>query len=154
MKVQTLTIAFFLLTCASAWGQDDVRYHKFVAEGNRYFHEQQYHLAIQYYRDAISLDINDAAVDYRLAESYRNTFNYTEAEAYYLKVLYTGQSAFPLSLYYYALMMKLNGNISEAIERFDQFTTLHEGKKEFNSFVEQAIIEKAGCEIAQQELNS
>ena len=154
MKVQTLTIAFFLLTSASAWGQEDARYHKFVAEGNRYFQEQQYHLAIQYYRDAISLDINDAAVDYQLAESYRNTFNYAEAEAYYLKVLYTGQSAFPLSLYYYALMMKLNGNISEAIERFDQFTTLHEGKKEFNSFVEQAIIEKAGCEIAQQELNS
>ena len=154
MRAHALTIAFFLLTYAAAWGQDDVRYNKFVADGNRYFQEQQYHLAIQYYRDALSLNLNDAAVDYRLAESYRNTFNYAEAEAYYLKVLYTGQSAFPLSLYYYALMLKLNGNFSEAIERFDEFTSVHEGKIEFNNFVEQAIIEKAGCEIAQQELTS
>lgn len=154
MKAHALTIAIFLLATAYAWSQDDVRYHKFVAEGNRYFEEQQYHLAIQYYTDALTFNINDASVDYRLAEAYRNTFNYTEAEAYYLKVLYTGQSVFPLSLYYYALMLKLNGNIPEAIERFDQFTTFHEGETEFGNFVEQAIIEKAGCEIAQQELSS
>ena len=135
MKAHALTIAIFLLATAYAWSQDDVRYHKFVGEGNRYFQEQQYHLAIQYYTDALSFNINDASVDYRLAEAYRNTFNYAEAEAYYLKVLYTGQNAFPLSLYYYALMLKLNGNISEAIRRFDEFTSLHERKNEFNNVV-------------------
>ena len=144
-------VSVFLMAMLTARGQDNSYYEKLVAEGNRYFEEEQYSLAKELYVEALALDINDPAVDYKLAESYRNTFNYTEAEVYYLKVLYTGQSHFPLSLFYYGLMLKLNGNVSEAMERFDQFVALHEHNATWKDFVEQAVIEKAGCEIAQQE---
>jgi outer membrane protein OmpA-like peptidoglycan-associated protein len=144
--------AFSLVLSATAQAQDRGRYDKIAAEANRYFAEEQYSLAIQLYSDALTFNIAEPALDYKLAESYRHTFNYAEAEVYYLKVFYTGQSMFPLSLYYYALMLKLNGNLSEAMERFDQFITFHERNATLKDYVEQAIVEKAGCEIARHEL--
>lgn len=154
MRVQYLTwklTVYFLLLTLITRAQDSNYYSKWVGEGNRHFQEEQYHLAIQYYKDALDLQITDPAVDYKLAECYRKTFNYSEAEAYYLKVYYLDQGQFPLSLYYYAMMLKLNGNLTEAIEHFVQFIILHEGNVLWKDFVEQAIVEKAGCEIAQQE---
>jgi outer membrane protein OmpA-like peptidoglycan-associated protein len=144
----------FLLLSAFAWGQNRSHYDKLVHEGNRYFGEEQYHLSIQFYRDALTFNIPDPATDYRLAECYRNIFNYAEAEVYYLKVLYTDQANFPLSLYYYSLMLKLNGNLSEAMQRFDQFIAFHEQNHLLRDYVEQAIIERAGCEIALQEFGA
>lgn len=140
-----------ILAAASARGQDEGPYKTFVAKADRYFEDQQYHLAIQLYRDALAFNITDPAIDYRLAECYRHTFDYPEAETYYLKALYTGQNDFPMSLFYYALTLKLNGNISEAIKRFDQFIAFHDRDVTLKDYVEQAIIEKAGCEIALQE---
>jgi outer membrane protein OmpA-like peptidoglycan-associated protein len=136
-----------------SFGQDSLYYEQLVAKGNHYFEDEQYHLAIRFYRDAMAFDRTNAAVDYKLAQCYRNTFNYPEAEVYYLKVLYTGQSAFPLSLYYYALMLKFNGNTFESIQRFDEFISLHQGNASLEEFVEQAVIEKAGCEISQTALH-
>ncbi|MEX2230628.1 MAG: OmpA family protein [Cyclobacteriaceae bacterium] len=146
-----LKISVLVLFSLTVRGQDHSHYEKLVAQGNRYFAEEQYSLAIQFYKGAMEYNVTDPAADYRLAESYRNIFNYPEAEVYYLKVFYTGQTNFPLSLYYYALMLKLNGNLSEAMERFDQFITFHESNLLFKDFVEQAIVDKVGCEIAQQE---
>lgn len=147
---QKLTV-FFLFLSLITEGQASDYYDKWVAEGNRYFQEEQYNLAIQYYRDALDLNVTDPDVDYKLAECYRKTFNYSEAEVYYLKVYYTDHSQFPLSLYYYALMLKLNGNLTEAIERFDPFIVFNEFNPILKDFVEQAIVEKTGCEIGQQE---
>lgn len=149
MKHSIIIAALFV--SLNAMGQERSYYDKLVAEANRYFGEEQYNLAIQYYRDAMASNVTDPGVDYKLAECYRKTFNYTEAEVYYLKVLYTGQSSYPLSLYYYALMLKLNGNVTEAIERFDEFITYHGHNIALKDYVEQAIIEKAGCDIALQE---
>ncbi|MEX1240695.1 MAG: OmpA family protein [Cyclobacteriaceae bacterium] len=150
-RLLKITVLFLALS-ATAWGQDKARYDKIVAEANGYFEEQQYSLAIELYTDALTFNIPEPAIDYKLAECYRTVFDYTEAEVYYLKVFYTGQSMFPLSLYYYALMLKLNGNLAEAMERFDQFIAFHQPNAALKDFVEQAIIDKAGCEIAKQEL--
>ncbi len=150
MKLIT-SITVLLLTCVTAWCQIAGDYEKYVTEGNRYFEQEQYNLAIRYFRGALADTISNPLIDYRLAECYRHTFDYKEAEAYYLKVLYTDHDNFPLSLYYYALMLKLNGHLTEAIERFDQFILLHEGETALRSFREQAIIDRVGCEIAQLE---
>lgn len=147
-KLLTITTVLLIIALPSL-GQDSLYYEKLVAEGNRYFENEQYHLAIRFYRNALTFDRTDAAVDYKLAQCYRNTFDYAEAEVYYLKVLYTGETLFPLSLYYYALMLKLNGNTQEAIQRFDGFISLHDNNASLKEFVEQAVIEKAGCEISQ-----
>ena len=140
-----------LMAPAFLVGQQKDRHDKLLAAGNIYFEQQQYNLAIQFFKEAEGLNDNGPATDYKLAVSYQKTFDYTEAEVYFMKVLYTAHKKYPLSLYYYALMLKLNGNVTEAIERFDEFITLHESTVALNDFVEQAMIEKAGCEIARQE---
>jgi tetratricopeptide (TPR) repeat protein len=148
-----LTISLFL-TASAVCGQGNSLYERLVHEGNVYFEEEQYNLAIGLYQDAMTFNVSNPTVDYRLAECYRHTFNYPEAEVYYMKVLYTGQTGYPLALYYYALMLKLNGNLTEAMQRFDQFISLHETDASLKDFAEQAIIEKAGCEIAQHEFGT
>jgi tetratricopeptide (TPR) repeat protein len=124
------------------------------AEADRFYDEEQYHLAIQYYREWVDLDGKDIGVTYRLADCYTKTFNYPEAEAYYLKVYFQVPSQFPLSLYYYALMLKLNASFDESIEYFDQFISTHKDNAEMKEFVEQAIIDRSGCETAKEELGA
>ena len=58
------------------------------AEADRFYEEEQYNLAIQYYRELADLDVKDVSVSYRLADCYMKTFNYPDAEAYYLKVYF------------------------------------------------------------------
>jgi len=148
MKGHSLTFVLLLLLAAPVLSQPQSKNQRLISEGNRYFAQEQYSLAISYFQDAISSGASDPAIDYKLAECYRKTFNYAEAEAYYLKVLYNGQSQYPLSLFYYGLMLKLNGNFAEAMQRFDQFMTFHQNNIALKEYVEQSIIEKAGCEIA------
>ena len=145
------SINVLLVASTIAMGQERDQYDKLRSAGNNWFQQEQYHLAIEFYTKALTHNISDPAVDFKLAESYRKTFNYAEAESYYLKVLYTAQSEYPLSLYYYALMLKLNGNFGEAIQRFDQFIAFHGTDTRHADFVEQALIDKRGCEIAEQE---
>jgi outer membrane protein OmpA-like peptidoglycan-associated protein len=124
------------------------------AEADRFYDEEQYSLAIQYYRELADVDGKDMSVNYRLADCYTKTFNYADAEAYYLKVYYGAPSQYPLSLYYYALMLKLNASFDESIENFDKFILTNSSNTELQEFVEQAIIDRAGCEIAKEELGS
>ena len=123
-------------------------------EADRYYDEEQYNLAIQYYRELADLDVKDVSLSYRLADCYMKTFNYPEAEAYYLKVLFSRPSQYPLSLYYYALMLKLNASFDESIVYFDKFILSHKDNAEMKEFVEQAIIDRSGCETAKEDLSS
>ena len=152
MTSRILISSVILILSTAAAGQDRTHYEALVKEGNGFFEHEQYSLAADIYREALSHNFSDASIDYRLAECYRKTFAYTEAEGYYLKVLYTEPGKYPLSLFYYALMLKLNGNLPESMLRFDQFVAYHEQNAALKEFVEQAVIERAGCEIAQQEL--
>jgi tetratricopeptide (TPR) repeat protein len=99
-------------------GQDDRSVRALKDEADRFFEQEQFNLAIQDYRELADQDVKDPGVLYRLAECYRKTFNYVEAEVYYLKVYFLAPQQFQLSLYYYALMLKLNGSFDESIQYF------------------------------------
>ena len=150
MKV-LFTINVLLLSGLIASGQSRSDYDKLLTAGHSYFSEEQYHLAIGYYEKALAFNISNPLVDYNLAQAHRKTFHYTEAETYYFKVLHTAPDDHPLSLYYYALMLKLNGDLADAIKAFDEFIARYGHAIEYEEYSEQAIIEKAGCEIAEQE---
>src|SRR5690242_14135932 len=112
----TLFIAALIGLCSQGFSQSERSIKSLRAEADRFYEEEQYHLAIQYYRELADLDVKDISVNYQLADCYMKTFNYPEAEAYYLKVHYAAPSQYPLSLYYYALMLKLNASFDEAME--------------------------------------
>ncbi|MEO8471616.1 MAG: OmpA family protein, partial [Chryseolinea sp.] len=151
----------FLLLCLLIFGmvlggkaQDDRAVRSLKAEADRYYADEQYNLAIQDYRELADQNIKDAGVGFKLAECYRKTFNYAEAETYYLKVYYLSPKEYPLSLYYFALMLKFNGNFDEAIQYFSEFISLHQAKRDVKDYVEQAIIDRSGCEAAKDDMNS
>lgn len=145
------SIAMLLLVTTVAMGQGSNEYNKLVSAADAWFQEEQYHLAIELYTRALRHNIDNPAVDYNLADSHRKTFNYPEAEVYYLKVLCIAQKDFPLSLYYYALMLKINGSLRESIQKFEEFIAFYGTNIAYADFVEQAVIDKRGCEIALQE---
>ncbi len=155
LVMRTLLIfIFFLSIMHSALCQDDRPVNALREEADGFYEEEQYNLAIQDYRELADKNVKDAGIGYRLAECYRKTFNYAEAETYYLKVYFLSPKEYPLSLYYFALMLKFNGNFDEAIQYFTEFIDLHKGDKSVKDFVEQSIIDKSGCETAKEELAS
>jgi outer membrane protein OmpA-like peptidoglycan-associated protein/tetratricopeptide (TPR) repeat protein len=137
-----------------ASGQNDQSLKSLQQEADQFYADEQYNLAIQYYRELTDRNFAGPAVAYRLAECYRKVFLYTEAEAYYFKVNLVAPKEYPLALYYYGLMLKFNGNFDEAIASFDDFIALHQQERTYHEFVEQAIIDKAGSEIAKTEMAS
>jgi outer membrane protein OmpA-like peptidoglycan-associated protein/tetratricopeptide (TPR) repeat protein len=149
-------LLFLLLTLPILDGvaQNDRSVRSLKEEADRYYEDEQYNLAIQDYRELADQNVKDAEVNYRLAECYRKTFNYTEAEAYYLKVYFLSPSAFPLSLYYFALMLKFNGNFDESLQYFTEFIRIHEIAGDLKEFVEQAFVDRSGCQTAKEELTT
>jgi len=148
MKYLYSVILLIILFNASAQERDEKA---IKAEADTYYNDEQYNLAIQYYRELSNLSDQDAEVNYQLAESYRKTFNYEEAETYYLKVYYQSPAQYPLALYYYSLMLKLNGSFVESINGFSKFIALNEDTKTLKELVEQAVVDRAGSEMARSE---
>lgn len=149
------TVFLFLFTIALgsfAYAQRKTNYEESLKfEADKYFFEEQYNLAVQYYQELANLSDQNAEINYQLAECYRKIFDYTQAEAYYLKAHYQSPKEFPLALYYFALMLKLNGEFADAINYFDQFIAADLNNKELKEFQEQAVVDRAGCEMAGSE---
>lgn len=146
MRKIALMILMLYATCAYA--QDDKK--ALREDADRFFELEQYNLAIEYYRQLN----DDVTIDYQLAECYRKTFNYKEAEQRYFKVSHSGQPEFALATYYYALMLKANGKYAESIQSFEEFIFKNKCNDQFLAFVEQAIIDRAGSENALRDSNS
>lgn len=121
-------------------------------EGDNLYKDEQYALATEYYRELVNLSDQQPEILFRLAECYRQTFNYREAEAYYLKAYYKAPGELPLALYYYALMLKLNGSFEESVQFFDEFITSTENNEKLKGYSEQAAIDQAGAKMAQTQL--
>nr|WKN36508.1 OmpA family protein [Tunicatimonas sp. TK19036] len=88
--------------------------------GDQYFEAQQYYRAVQYYLVALKQDSSDYQRAFRLAESYRQQFNYREALPWYTLVHQEASRNFPEAIYYQGLMLKNLGRCSEAISLFKE----------------------------------
>jgi tetratricopeptide (TPR) repeat protein len=148
-------LGVLMFTCsvfASLYAQEEGKMLR--EQADQFFSLEQFNLSIDYYKQAIDGGDVDPSLVYRLAESYRKTFNYNEAEQYYYKVLNIASAEFPLAGYYYGLMQKLNGKYNESIQSLDEFVARHENDNPLLQFVEQAMIDRAGSEAALCETNS
>lgn len=145
-----LCLVMVLLKC-NVHAQDNRSVRTLKSEADHYYEAEQYNLSIQYYREIADFNGGDADIAYRLAECYRRTFNYPEGEVYYLKTHYLAPEKHPLALYYYALMLKLNGNFEEAMQYFSEFILLHQDR-DLKEYVEQAVIDRSGCQAAREAL--
>ncbi len=145
MKKVCLFFAF-LLVCAAVADAQTTK--KLRALGDEAFKAHHYQLAIDYYTLASTKEPASQEFNYKLGESYRQSFRYKEAESKYSLV--TDSKGHPLAKFYLALTRKMNNKYQEAISTFDSFIQ-DASKLKFTDhelFVEQATIEKAGCVLA------
>lgn len=145
MRAFAVTIFLMLISLEVLSQKDPFSF--LVNEGDRYFSEEQFSIAGEYYLKAEKIN-QSPYLHFRIAECHRKLFQYTAAEQHY-KLAHAGDStSYPLALYYYACMLKLNGKFNESIQSFSKFIGRHETNHSLVQFVEQAYIDRKGSEMA------
>lgn len=83
------------------------------------------YLALEYYKQLTVLAPANVKNQFNVAELYRYTRNYIEAERFYEQVCKSGLEKYPEALFYLATMQKANGKYNEAklnLEKFKKFS--------------------------------
>jgi len=101
--------------------------------------------AIIYYDEYCKEKPKDFKVAYRLAEAYKESRNYKKAQDWFLKVV-EGDPENELAVFYYAQMLKMNGDFVKSKENFMKFKKLYKGDDSY--YKKQIANELIGCEIA------
>ena len=104
--------------------------------------------AIEYYEAYNARFPNDLRIARRMAELYRAARDYENAGFMYLKTYHLDIDKYVNSLFYYALMEKMQGNYERAIEYFEKFTREYKDEKDTREFKKLANIEIEGCKLA------
>ena len=79
-----------------------------------------YPTAIQLYKEILQKD-DDIVAKIKLAEAYRKTNAYTEAEALYAQIVSVDEVE-PIQYFYYGLMLQRNDKCDQAQLWFNQFS--------------------------------
>lgn len=120
-------------------------YGQIESMADQYFAADQFHKAAMLYDQVFQNDTTDYRSAFRLAECYRRMFSYEKAQYYYQIVQSNKSRSYPLSVFYYALMLKYNQQFEKAIRQFDRFME-HFGSADL--YTAQAKKEKQGCYLA------
>lgn len=154
--IRYLLISFVLVAPLLVAGQATTL---LIDQGNKWAELNEHQKAIGIFKAVLERDENNITAQYKIAESYRAMLDYKTAESYYLRVKRRRDGRFLLAGYYYALMVKLNGNYQESLVQFEEFMALlkerdqHEDER-FRTYYEQAKIEREGSLIALNEISS
>lgn len=124
-----------------------------VELADRHFQNYEYYLAAQEYEKVYQFDAANHYALFRLAESYRMYFDYDKAENAYKKATDKALAEIPVSRFWFAMMLKLNGKYVEAKEQFKIFLKdFKVVKPEEKAFYDKALLEEEGCELALTEM--
>ena len=116
---------------------------------DKHFDNLEYYQAANEYARVLKVDSSSAYAMFQLAECYRFYYNYTAAELYYHKVATRFRGTYPLSRYWYATMLKDNGNYKKAIENFERYRNENfDTNLETGLYRERALSEIKGCYLA------
>jgi OOP family OmpA-OmpF porin len=146
-------ISVFLLAIFSfaAHAQDTVDIKTLKAGQSKRFGKNavkqgDYYAATEYFSHFMKLKPNNTKVAFKLAESFRASRDYVSAQEWYSKAYKLSGENDPLSCYYYALMLKMNGNCDKAKEQFIKFKKQAGGKSSLAELKKQVKNEITGCD--------
>ncbi len=111
--------------------------------GNSAIKQGDYTAASEYFLQFMKLKPNNAKVAFKLAESFRISRDYAAAQEWYDRAYKLSNQSDALSCYYYALMLKMNGDCDKAKVEFAKF------KKQsgnYSDLKKQVKNEIAGCD--------
>lgn len=117
--------------------------------GDKHFDNLEYYLAAYEYGRVLKADSGNAYAMFQLAECYRFLYNYKSAEKFYHKVATRHRGSYPLARYWYATMLKDNGDYKKAIENFERYRNENnDSNLETGLYRERALNEIKGCYLA------
>lgn len=116
--------------------------------------QHDYGSAVYYYERYLDRRTPKQKMMFTIAESYRNYRDYKKAEEWYLKSFEGSKNEHALSLYYYALMQKMNGNYKMAVDNFKKFKKMSSGDSELKPYVARLKADIAGCDTAKKMMES
>ncbi len=131
-----LAACFFVSTCTAQTLE------KLVTAGDKSFDDGDYYAASLYYRDAIKKSVDDAALNYKLAESSRLFNDYAgAAEAYANTVKLDGAGKFPLAEFWFGEMLRCSGiaKSAEAMKVLRKFKNKYHPKDYYSAKAQQDI---------------
>ncbi len=109
-----------------------------------------YGAASQYFEAYLKLKTKDYKIAFKLAESYRLNRDYAPALNWYEKAYTLSDKTFVLPLFYYALMLKMNGDCDKAKENFLLFKKQAASDDLSQKLKTQVKAEIAGCDSVQK----
>ena len=150
MKLFNILIILSVFCVSNAIGQDAIQ---LIQEGNIQFDDKNYIRAIDFYQQAIELEGGDQAYAYfQLGECNRFIFDYASAEYNYQKSDEFNDNRYPLTKFYFASMLKLNGKYELALPVFETFliniVNYFEDNPKLRDFYNLAKNEREGCILA------
>lgn len=141
-----LAFAFAACSWCTSHGQT---FQAWLKAGDGAFDKGSYAEAIEYYKKAIEFETGDRALDYRLAESYRQYKDYEKAEAWYTKVFGNDETkSYPLALFYLAEMKKYNAKYDDACRLFGDYA--NQNARDTAYFTIKARTESGYCDIIKE----
>lgn len=105
--------------------------------------------AIDFYEHYLNLYPDKVNIKYELAELYRQSRDYKKAELFYKQVYEVNPDKYPLSSFYFAQMMKMNGKYEDAKNQFEVFKKELKKIKDGNDYKKILMNEINGCDSAQ-----
>ncbi len=161
-SVTTILFALFMVFFGFFGNQvfaQDRRHQKEVEQllfrADDHYSRQDYYSAAQEYEAIAAFAPSNSYAAYQLAESYRHYFEYEKAELWYQKTLsIDAENEHPLCSYWYANMLKMNGNYVDSEKAFEVFlSTFVPSGPEQDIFLEYALLDYNGCVLALDELS-
>jgi len=144
MKVTTyIIIAFTFAFTSTAFTQTLRAYER---EAKKAFENNDYAIALAYYKEALDIDSTKVENIYRLAEAARQIESLRIAEENYQKVAdRRATDEYRLTDYHLAMVQKGRGEYKEAIANFQKFIADYDQ----NAYVDDALVEDAKAQIVQ-----
>jgi outer membrane protein OmpA-like peptidoglycan-associated protein len=108
-----------------------------------------FYAASMYYEKYMKARPNDYQTAFKLAESFRLSRDYVQALTWYEKSYTLSKNTYFLPVYYYALMLKINGNCDKAKENFLLFRKKADTDELSQQLKKQSKNDIAGCDSLQ-----
>jgi OmpA-OmpF porin, OOP family len=147
-RAKYFTLIFLIgITAFSLHSQDTINIKTLKAGqckrfGNTALKQGDYNAAMEYYLQFMKLKPGNTKISFKLAECYRNTRDYVNAQDWYDKT-YKQDPNNAMACYYYALMLKMNGDCEKAKMEFAKFKKQPGSSSELKKQVKNEI---AGCD--------
>jgi len=116
-----------------------------VEEGDKEFASGNYQSASVYYRKAIEKNTRISGIFYKYAESLRLNREYSSAEKWYRHVINQDEQVFPLSVFWYAEMLKNEGFYDKAGRYYQRFYKNNRQNKDLQYYILKSKYEAAVC---------